>query len=405
MLLANKNYTEEANIAALKVFKLTKSRHAKWIANQKYLLDQKDVDDIFSRQGEFCDSVILKEEERISDNQRLLLECEASRVYAKRRAYQEQIRIQNTVLKDVAIHLSKSMRTKFLAEPVASIFNRFPDFNHFLASAYSPSLTFIQLESLLINDTQLRGNVLAMVNNPTFCLRLGKAERALENANMAIGRLGIENSRLLFPVLMAKPLLKWGDAVTKNVAPKLWQDMIITANVTRLRLQQASLSDSEQGIMLGVLRSVGKFALSNHFSQMFEDSLVAQMQLYRDQNRRDEYYTCADIKPNLKLLPNLIEKFEALITQRIIESLEWNHTNSHLKTALLEDLEEKPVLQRSNFGVALAQGVAYSMYDTLNRSKAFMDKQKPFLFAHTQMPAEALKEISAQNRGKIELIT
>ncbi|WP_117235468.1 HDOD domain-containing protein [Vibrio maerlii] len=405
MLITNKNYTKEAKDSALKVYNFTLQRHSKWIINQKYHLDQNDVDTIFSRQSEFCDSVIIKEEERISDNQRLLLECEAERVYDKRKEYKAKVELQKTVLKDVAKHLSDAMSSSFKRESVDTFFHRFPDFNHFLATAYSPSLVFSQLENLITNDSQLRANVLDLVNNPLFSLRLGKAERTLDDAKVAIGRLGIDNSRLLFPILMAKPLLRWSDDVTKSIAPKLWQDMIITANVSRLRLQQIDAKNPEQGILMGVLRSLSKFVIVNRFPQMFEDSLVSQMQRYRDQGKHEEYYTCADIKPDVKMLPGLIEKLEGFLTRKIVDHIEWNHHNNQIKEALIEHLDEKPIIERCEFGKALGQATAYSMFDTLDRSKAFIDKHKPYLFAHVQMPMDVLRNLSSQNRGRVELIT
>ncbi|MEF1292161.1 hypothetical protein QTO00_20515, partial [Vibrio sp. M260118] len=90
LLTANKRYNEEATALALKITQMTIERHAKWLVSQKYILDQSDVDNTLSRQSEFCDSVILKEEERITDNQRLLLECETARVQERRQAIEER---------------------------------------------------------------------------------------------------------------------------------------------------------------------------------------------------------------------------------------------------------------------------------------------------------------------------
>lgn len=63
-LTTNKNYNQEAVDLARKISILTRDRHAKWLVSLKYLLDQSDVDGVLSRQGEFCDSVILHEKEK-----------------------------------------------------------------------------------------------------------------------------------------------------------------------------------------------------------------------------------------------------------------------------------------------------------------------------------------------------
>ena len=64
---------------------------------------------------------------------------------------------------------------------------------------------------------------------------------------------------------MVKPLLRWDNPLTKNIAPKLWQHMILTANVTRIRLKHAGVKNPEQGILLGVLRVIATFSIINQF--------------------------------------------------------------------------------------------------------------------------------------------
>ena len=83
--------------------------------------------------------------------------------------------------------------------------------------------------------------------------------------------------------------------------------------------------------------------------------------------------------------------------------MEWSPTNVHLKNALIEDLEDTPMLERSPYGVALAQAQAYSIYDALERSNVFVEKHKPFWFANVQMPPDALKAIRSSHPGRIEL--
>ncbi len=402
-LTTNKNYNQEAVDLARKISLLTRERHAKWLVSLKYLLDQSDVDGVLSRQGEFCDSVILHEKERITDNQRLLLECESSRVKERRQAIEERQKIHSFVVDDVAAYAQEQIFEKLASSPINKIFNRFPDFSHFMSIAYSPSLNYTKLSVLTTNDTQLKSEVIELANNPKFCERIGKSPRNLQDPKVAIGTLGIENSALLFPILMARRLLRWQDKPTKNIAPKLWQYLILTANVTRLRLEQGNVKNPEQGVLLGVLRTTSHFAVINHFTQMYEDSLVDKMRYYRENNMREEYYACADVTPNLSIIPKLITSLEKTITQKLIDSLEWTPFNIHMKSALQEDLDEVPILERSEAGVALAQAQAYAIYDGLERSNVFVEKHKPFWFANVQMSAESIQQIRKKHPGKVEL--
>ncbi len=242
-----------------------------------------------------------------------------------------------------------------------------------------------------------------LCRNPKFCERMGKSGRSFSDTKMAIGLLGIENCRLLLPILMVKPLLKWDDPSTKLIAPKLWQNMILTANVTRLRLLEAGIKSPEQEIALGILRTMSQFSIVNNFPLIFEDALVERMQFYREENRREEYYACAEIKPTMGVLPEALMRLEKALTRKIVEHIEWCPNNIHLKHALLEDLDDTPVTDRSPYGVALPQGQAYSIYDALERSHVFVEKHKPFWFANVQMPPDALKTIRDCHPGRIEL--
>lgn len=402
-LKTNKKYNQEANALAQKITRMTKERHSKWLVSLKYIVDQSDVDGALSRQTEFCDSVILKEEERITHNQRLLLECESARVHERRQAIEERQRVVVSVISDIAEHAHKHILDTLSEMSVMQLFGRFPDFSYFSSIAYSPSLNFSKLSVLSTNDNQLKNNILELVNNPKFCKRIGKSPRSVSDPMVAIGTIGVDNCSLLLPILMSKPLLKWHDPVTKNIAPKLWQHMVLTANVTRLRLEQSGAKVPAMGILLGVLRTITRFAIVNHFSLLFEDAQIAKMQWYREQSMREEYYACGEVKPDLSILPQLISELELALTRKVVDYIEWTPFTVPIRNALEEDLNEVPIIERSELGVALAQGQAYAMFDTLDRSGAFVEKHKPFWFANVQMPPEALQMIRDMNPGRIGL--
>ncbi|NUW67382.1 HDOD domain-containing protein [Vibrio coralliilyticus] len=403
LLLTNKKYNEEANQLASKIAASTRERYAKWLVSIKYVLDQSDVDSVLSRQSEFCDTVILNEKERVMKNQRLLLECESSKVEERRQAAEERQKIHENVIGDISESAINRMMDKLSELEVLKLFGRFPDFSYFLSTAYSPSVSYSKLDVLAVNDNQLKNNLFELCKNPKFCARLGKSVRSFTDTKMAIGLLGIDNSRVLFPILMVKPLLRWDEPTTKLIAPKLWQHMILTANVTRFRLEEAEVRSPEQGVAIGILRTISQFAIVNNFPMMFEDALVERMQFYRDKNLREEYYACAEIKPIMSILPDVIIGLEKSLTRKVVEFIDWSPTNVHLKNALLEDLEDTPMLERSTYGVALAQAQAYSIYDALERSNVFVEKHKPFWFANVQMPPDALKAIRSSHPGRIEL--
>ncbi|KGK16947.1 HDOD domain-containing protein [Vibrio navarrensis] len=403
MLLANRRYTKEAVDIAEQVANEVEVRHAKWLVSIKYLLDQSNVDSLLSLQGRYCDDVIFSENERITRNQRILLECEQARVKEKRERVQDRQNTLKRVVADVSRHTEHLLVKKLLSNPIDKLFNGIPHFDHLASFAYSPSLSFSKLSTLTTLSHQLSSSVVDLVSNPKFCERIGKAAKGVSDAKVAIGQIGIENCRLLFPVLMARPMLKWSDANTKLIAPKMWQHMIVTANVTRMRLSDAGFKEPDVGILLGVLRTVGQFLIANHFTHTFEDALVETMIKYREQDKREEYYACAEVMANISFLPKVIHELEAQLSQRVLDSLDWSPNSIFVKTAVQEDLDKVPVENRSIAGAALAQARAYSIYDGLNQSNAFVEKHKPYWFARVQMPGSALKEIQARVPGRLML--
>ncbi|MDG3088317.1 HDOD domain-containing protein [Vibrio hannami] len=402
-LFSSKRYNAQAEEVARKITSKTNERFATWLVSMKYLVDQDDVDSVLSLQGKYCDSVIFEEHERVTENQRILLQCEKQRVMERQAQVEERQQVLDKVVTRVAITTEKMLVDRLSDMEVPKLLWGFPDFGHFASFAYSASLNFSKLGSLTTLSHSLRGAVLELVGTAKFCEALGKSPKYTNDPKVAIGMIGIDNCRKLFPVLMARPLLRWADNNTKLIAPKLWQHMVVTANVTRMRLHAAGYKEPDEGIFLGVIRSIAIFSVVNYFNQIFEDSLVEVMQNYREKEEMDEYFACSEVKPTMSVLPRAIYKLEKKLTRNIVEHIEWDQRVAHLRMALMEDLDDVPILERSVHAVALGQARAYSIYDLMQRSNAFVEKHKPFWFANVQLDGVALKEIEKSNPGRLTL--
>ncbi|WP_375750177.1 HDOD domain-containing protein [Vibrio sp. HN007] len=402
-LFSGKRYNTQAEEVARKITAKTNERFATWLVSMKYLVDQADVDSVLSLQGEYCDSVIFGENERVTENQRILLQCEKLKVMERRAQIEERQQVLDKVVTRVAFTTEKMMVERLSNMDVSKLLWGFPDFGHFSSFAYSASLNFSKLGSLTTLSNTLRGAILELVGNPKFCELLGKSPKHTNDPKVAVGMIGIENCRKLFPVLMARPLLRWSDKNTKLIAPKMWQHMVVTANVTRMRLLASGYKEPDEGVLIGVIRTIAVFSIANYFNQVFEDALVEVMKSYREKEEMDEYFACSEVKPTLSILPRVIYKLEKTLTRNVVDSIEWDQRVFHLRAALLEDLDDEPILERSLHGVALGQARTYSIYDIMQRSNAFVEKHKPFWFANVQLDGVALKEIEASNPGRLTL--
>ncbi|WP_238800678.1 hypothetical protein [Vibrio vulnificus] len=114
----------------------------------KYILDQSNVDNLLSLQGRYCEDVIFSEDERITRNQRILLECEQAKVVERREQVKARQNTHKRVVVDVTRHAEHMMIEKLLNTPIDKLFNGVPNFDHLASFAYSPSLSFSKLSTL-----------------------------------------------------------------------------------------------------------------------------------------------------------------------------------------------------------------------------------------------------------------
>ncbi|WP_017219942.1 HDOD domain-containing protein [Moritella dasanensis] len=401
-IYTEKRYRPSGLDDAKRISEQVNSRFTKWLVSQRYLVHQKDVDHLLSRESDFCDSVILDETERVGEQQRLLLECEQARVKEKRldaQTRQERYKmVSEVVMKAAEAVLSNTLNDTDVNKLIIGT----PYFESFASFAYGQSLDFTKLGSLCALSNSLSNSILDLVNNDNFCKKKGYTVRNIRDAKTAIGFIGIESCRMIFPVIMSKQLLKWSDKNTKIMVPKVWQSAVTTANVTRMRLEDVEYKEPDIGVLLGMMRSIGLFIISNNFTSSFDEALTLVMMDYKEKKMRDEYFSCADVTPKLEYMPTIIEKYEAIVTKKVIETFAWDMNTIHIKNALLEDIEDVPILERSVLGAALAQGKAFTAFDMMDKSNVFVTKHLPYWLAHHQIEMSTFKDIRSRNPGKFE---
>ena len=201
---------------------------------------------------------------------------------------------------------------------------------------------------------------------------------------------------------MSQPLLKWSDENTKHIAPKLWQHLMVTANATRIRLQDTSVREPDVGILLGTLRILPMFLVCNHFSQTFEDALVQTMLSYREaSDKHNEYYACTEVLPDTSFLEKVFSSMEMTLLNKLIEHIDWSPNTTYIKQALVEEVDGVNVSDRSVYGAALAQAHAFSIFESLNNSELFNLKHRPYWFSQVQMSGLAIAQMKSRVPGQL----
>ncbi|PMH25283.1 hypothetical protein BCU71_25375 [Vibrio lentus] len=402
MLLANKNYTPEVIEISRKVSINVEKHFNKWLVSPKFKLKQTTVDTLLSLENRYCDSVIFDENDRISHNQRILLRCEQDRVSARREKVVAKQKTLRYVIDDVCNTASELMIEKLEQTLMSSLFSELPDFNHFASVAYSSSLNFSKLHQISAESRPLSSSLIEFVSNPEFTEKYGKKSKVVLDPKVAARQIGIENCKLLFPLLMSQQLIKWSDDNIKPIVPKVWQHLVVTANSTRMRLQETSVKEPDAGILLGVLRTLPLFVICNHFSATFEDALVKTMLGYRDaSDKHDEYYACTEVIPNTQFLESMIEILDTKLLKKLVDYIDWSPNNQFIKRAILEEVHDIPVLERSVYGAALSQGRKFSIFEALENSELFNIKHRPYWFSTVQMSVATMEEMQARIPGKL----
>lgn len=402
MLLANKSYSPEVIEISRKVSINVEARFTKWLISPQYKLEQSTVDTLLSLENRYCDSVIFDEADRISHNQRILLRCEQDRVNARREKVAAKQQTLRYVIDDVSDAASALMLEKLQGTLISSLFSELPDYNQFASVAYSPSLNFSKLHEISAKSRPLSSSLIEFVSNREFTEKYGKKSKVILDPKVAARQIGIENCRLLFPLLMSQQLIKWNDSNIKHITPKVWQHLVVTSNATRIRLQETSVKEPNVGILLGVLRVLPLFLICNHFSSTFEDALVKTMIGYRDaSDKHDEYYACTEILPNTQFLESMVEQLELKLLKKLVEFIDWSPNNQFIKRALLEEVNDIPVLERTIYGAALAQGRKFSIFEALDNSELFNVKHRPYWFSTVQMSLATIEKMQDRVLGKL----
>ncbi|MDH5911631.1 hypothetical protein L8R80_22585 [Vibrio splendidus] len=402
MLLAHKNYTPEVIEISRKVSINVVARFNRWLISPEYKLEQSTVDTLLSLENRYCDSVIFDESDRISRNQRILLRCEQDRVNAHREKVVAKQQTLRYVVEDVSNAATALMLEKLQGTLISTLFSELPDYNQFASVAYTPSLNFSKIHQVLDTSKLLSSNLIEFVSNPEFSEKYGRKSKVILDPKVAAQQIGIDNCRLLFPLLMSQKLIKWNDANIKHITPKVWQHLVVTSNATRIRLQDTSIKDPNVGILLGVLRVLPLFLICNHFSSIFEDALVKTMLGYREaSDKHDEYYACTEILPNTQFLETMVDQLDLKLLKNFVEFIDWSPGNQFIKEALLEEVDDIPVLERTVYGAALAQGRKFSIFEALDNSELFNVKHRPYWFSTVQMSITTIEQMQSRVPGKL----
>jgi len=348
------------------------------------------------------DSIILSEDERVSRNQRLLLECEKPRVRQDR----AKKTIEKTVL-DGICKLTKKKTKEILLMRINSLgidelLNGKSSLFSFISFAYGEGMNFNKIMSLCEESEDLTKSIIDLVSDHSFCLQTNKKARTVKDLKTAIGIVGVDNCKMIMPAFIIKSIFNFNDKNTLKVVIKLWEESVLSANTSRIMFEDNNVRDPSVAILMGFLVSIGRFIIVDNFTKCHDEAAKITLDLFKKEKLIEEVFSVQDFPVSLHLLSEVIEKEEKELTKRVVKSLPWNSRTFSIRDALMEDLDNVPYDDRDHIGKILVKSKAISILEIMSKENAFIHIDKIFWLEANNLEQKEYDQVIKKNPWKFK---
>ncbi|MBW3694653.1 hypothetical protein EK599_03045 [Vibrio sp. T187] len=387
-LASSQRYTAEAMCAAQDVVNINTKIYTRWLVSERYLVAPNEPSS--SHLPGYGENAILDEKDRVNAHQRILLGCEKSKVIDR----VESLKKEQVQLEDIKEEIQAEI-IKALIKDIRS--------NQAVGSICDTDKLSELMELLTHPHVDSEAMVSFAIRNHSIDFGLKKYmkryfdSRAIEgghpSSRTAIGHLGIERCRDIFPTILIRSRFDKGSELHKFVYRKLWHQVELMSNSISSRLECAEVDDKVVSSLFAILYTLPSFVIVEKYSQFYDEVYAKKLYEYRSLKDATKYNMCLTLKPTL-CPASVIYKFEKVVRKQLLSSLKFGSHLEPMKVAFLEDLKNQPIIDRSLFGMALAQGKAYTMWRVLEGYKLTKKNHKPLWFGFFQMDKTALSSIN-----------
>lgn len=240
----------------------------------------------------------------------------------------------------------------------------------------------------------LTKELMDMSNSPKYRKtdRLGKVVR-YETLRMTLSFFGIENLKLLIPMLTVQ---RWIPKVTDPYPAfkqKLWEQIIATGISCR-KIAEFGKVDPFHAYLAGMYHELGKIAITKMFFKFFDNvQQEAMMEAHKEQ-KREEHLALQDVKidPDVWLAMMWNQSYQ--ISAHVVQHM--NMKRVPIVQGMQELADKPPLVERSPLGRVLEQGRCYARFRVLRSYKLLnIEDAKKYLIS-CRMPkgaVAALKDI------------
>ncbi|MCC2607640.1 HDOD domain-containing protein [Planctobacterium marinum] len=247
----------------------------------------------------------------------------------------------------------------------------------------------------------LAKELMDLANSPKYRKtdRLGKVVR-YETLRMALSFFGIENLKLLIPMLSVQ---RWIPKITDPYPAfkqKLWEQIIATGISCR-KIAELSKVDPFHGYVAGMHHEMGKIAISKMFFKFFDKVLQEAMMEAHKEQKREEHLALQQVKidPDVWLAMMWNQSYQ--ISANVMKHM--NMKRVMVAGALQELADKTAIVDRSPLGRVLEQGRCYARFRMLRSYKLInMEDAKQYLIA-CRMPKGAVAALKTVDMRQLSL--
>lgn len=273
-----------------------------------------------------------------------------------------------------------------------------------LETAYSPSVTIKKITAVIPDGGTISRRILQAVNSKGLRKSIGRHgdSRKIDSINGAIGYLGIDGFKALLPFLVFKNVLKPFHQVFKGMLDKIWKHCVCSAVCTNYLLRLRDSKNSFTGYLSSFMSCIGIIAVFHQFYSSFKDVKIAKLEEMAIKKKFNIYDAIFSSDPSEKVMFMSLIKYADVLPEKIMERMNIQ-AFPEVKNTLRDNGVACKISERSDLSKATKQGIEYSKFELLRRSKFFKkDHFLQFLDA-VDLTRQEVEDLVSQDLRKLNM--
>ncbi|MBQ4832588.1 HDOD domain-containing protein [Pseudoalteromonas sp. MMG010] len=179
-----------------------------------------------------------------------------------------------------------------------------------------------RLEPLVNNLTWLGRDLVTLVNTPYYRKQLSaQTSVKVDSPKLALRYIGLDNLQLVVPTFAVR---HWMPHSTEpfSLLKRRLRDNSMACAIAAQKIAQFKGVNENHAFTLGMLLDVGKIALVRLYLKTFEAVWQRQVQLARNERKKNLHTALLELKPDPLFLTTLLNERSTKLTAKVIEKMQ-----------------------------------------------------------------------------------